>query len=79
MTNANTNTATIPAAATVAYAIGTAIEVRQAGAGQTTIVAASGVTINTSETLKIRKQHASVSLIKVAADEWDLAGDTVAA
>ena len=66
---------TVPANATVAFPVGTEIPVTQKGAGQVTFVAASGVTINTSETLKLRRQNSTALLIKVAADEWDLTGD----
>lgn len=70
---------TVPANATVAFPIGTVVQVRQAGAGQVTIVAAGGVTINTSETLVLRGQHSTAALVKVGVDEWDLTGDLEAA
>lgn len=66
---------TIPLNATVAFPTGTVIQVRQVGAGQVTIVAAGGVTLNSAETLKLRKAGSTVSLIKVATDEWDVTGD----
>ncbi len=76
MTNGSANTVTVPLNSSVAFPIGTEIIVRQAGAGTTTIVATGGVTINTSNTLAIAAQHDSVSLVKVATDEWDLTGAT---
>lgn len=79
MNVASANNLTVPANATVAFPVGTVINVRQAGVGQTTIVASGGVTINTPETLLCRAQHATVSLVKVATDEWDLTGDLEAA
>jgi hypothetical protein len=63
----------------VAFDNGTQIHVRQAGAGQTTIVAGSGVTITTPETLKLRKQHATATLVKISTDGWELMGDLEAA
>lgn len=69
------NDLTVPTNASVAFPVGTVIQIRQVGAGQTTVVAASGVTINSAETLKLRKQGSSAALIKVATDEWDLTGD----
>jgi hypothetical protein len=69
------NTVTVPDAATAAFPIGTVVQIRQAGAGQTTIVASPGVTINSAETLKLRKQGSTAALIKVGANEWDLTGD----
>ena len=69
------NDLTVPANGDVAFPIGTVIQIRQVGAGQTTIVADTGVTINSAETLKLRKQGSSGALIKVDDDEWDLTGD----
>lgn len=76
---ATANTLTVPANSTVAFPVGTVVQLRQVGAGQTTIAAGAGVTINTSETLKLRKAGASGALVKVATDEWDLTGDLEAA
>ena len=73
-TNAAAVTVTVPANATVAYPLGTTIYVRQVGVGQVTLVGAGGVTLNTPDTLKTRKQHATITLTKVATDEWDVSG-----
>lgn len=75
MNVASANDLTVPTNASVAFPIGTVIQIRQSNAGQTTVVASGGVTINTPETLKLRKQHSSAALIKVGTDEWDLTGD----
>jgi hypothetical protein len=48
----------------------------QAGSGQLTIVAETGVTINYPETLALYKQWSSFVLIKVARNTWDFDGDT---
>lgn len=69
------NDLTVPANGDVAFPVGTVIQIRQVGAGQTTVVADTGVSINSPETLKLRKQGSSAALIKVATDEWDLTGD----
>lgn len=66
---------TVPANASVAFPLGTQIVIRNTGAGQVTIVASGGVTINTSQTLKLRAQHSTASLVKVGTNEWDLSGD----
>lgn len=79
MNVASANNLTVPPNSSVSFATGTQIHVRQVGAGKTTIVAGSGVTINTPETLLLRKQKSSATLIKVATDEWDLMGDLEAA
>lgn len=74
--NAAAKTLTVPTNATVAFPIGTTISGNSATAGQLTIVAASGVTINTPETLKLRaRAFTSFVLTKIGTDVWDLAGD----
>lgn len=75
MTSATGVNLTIPPNASVAFPVGTIIQVRQAGAGKVTIVAGSGVTINTPETLLMRKQGSTIALIKVDTNTWDLTGD----
>lgn len=75
MNVASANNLTVPPNGTVAFPVGTVIQLRQVGAGQTTVVAGSGVTVNTGETLKLRGQHSSGALVKVATNEWDLTGD----
>lgn len=69
------NNLTVPANDTVAFPVGTIVEVCQVGAGTTTIVADIGVTVRTPETLVLAGQWSSVSLRKRATDEWVLAGD----
>ncbi len=79
ITSASAHNLTVPANATVAFPIGTIIEIRQAGAGQTTIVPATGVTINSEGGMRrIATQFRSVTLLKVASDTWDLDGSLVA-
>ena len=71
MNVATANNLTIPLDVTVSFAIGTQIEVSQYGAGQTTIVGVSGVTVRSaSGNLKIASQYVAVSLIKIAINEW---------
>lgn len=79
MNNSSANTITVPPNSSVAFPIGTRIDLSQDGAGQTTIVAGTGVTIRTPETLKLRKQWAKATLIKRASDTWDLEGNLEAA
>lgn len=67
---------TIPANATVAFPIGTTIEIAQQGAGQLTITPASGVTINSAGNLtKTRVQYSTCSIRKISTNVWHLAGD----
>lgn len=76
---ASANNLTVPPSSSVAFELGTVINVHQRGAGQTTIVAGVGVTVRTDETLKLRKQWATAVLVKRGADEWVLAGSLEAA
>lgn len=66
---------TVPQDSAVAFPIGTIIDVTQNGAGQVSFVADTNVTINTPETLSLRKQFSSATLIKEAANTWKLTGD----
>ena len=75
MTSATGVNLTVPPNSTVAFPVGTVIQVRQAGAGKVTVVAGGGVSVLTAETLLLRKQGSTASLIKVATDTWDLVGD----
>ena len=79
MSNAGANTLTVPPNSSVAFPVGTRIDVGQDGSGQTTIAAGAGVTIHTPETLKIRKQWGKVTLFKRATDTWDVEGNLEAA
>lgn len=66
---------TIPANATTPFVIGTVFTGVSVG-GQMTIIAGAGVTIRTPRTLLIRNgDYAAFTLIKVATNEWHLAGD----
>jgi hypothetical protein len=75
MSNASANNLTVPLNSSVAYPTGTQINILQTGAGQTTVVATGGVTINAAPGLKLRAQWSSATLIKRATDTWVLVGD----
>lgn len=75
MDNAGANTLTVPPDTAVAFPANTRIDLGQDGDGQTTIAAGAGVTIRTPETLKLRKQWSKASLIRRAANVWDIVGD----
>ena len=79
MNVATANNLTIPLNSSVAFATGTQILLAQYGAGQTTVVATSGVTIRSSGgKLKLNAQYSGASLIKIGSDEWYLFGDIAA-
>jgi hypothetical protein len=76
MNVAGANNLTVPLNSSVAFAIGTEIQVLQYGAGQTTIVATGGVTLRSkSGQLKIGNQYTGVTLKKVGTDEWYVIGN----
>jgi len=76
MNVATANNLTIPLNSSVAFAIGTKIDVVQYGAGQTTFVATGGVTIRSANGwLKMNAQYGSATLVKIATDEWYLFGN----
>jgi len=59
----------------VAYPVGTKIDLAQIGAGQVTVAGAGGVTVNSTPTLKFRAQYSAATCIKTATDTWLLVGD----
>jgi hypothetical protein len=76
MNVASVNNLTVPPSASVAFPIGTIIEICQYGLGQTTIVAGAGVTIRSAGSkMKLTGQYSSCSLRKRGTNEWWLVGD----
>jgi len=75
LSNASAITLTIPPNSSVAYATGTRIDFIQIGAGQVTVAGGTGVTVNSTPTLKFRAQHSAASCIKIGTDTWQLVGD----
>ena len=73
--NGSAQSITIPPNSSVAYAVGTQVQVAGLGAGEVTMVAGSGVTLRSTPGLKLRAQYSSVTCIKIATDEWILVGD----
>lgn len=72
MNNAGDNTVIIPTNATVPFEIGTVIDIRQVGAGVTTVEGASGVTVNAFQNdLSLGETSATAGIVKVGTDEWD--------
>ena len=79
MNKATANNLTVPPNSSVAFPIGTQILIAQYGAGQTTVVAGSGVTIRSaSGQLKMTGQYSAASLTKRGTNEWYLFGDLTA-
>jgi hypothetical protein len=77
-TSGSAVSATVPANATIAFPVGTQIDVMQAGAGKVTLVAAGSVTIQSiSGNKAIAAQYVGVTLLKVGTDVWRLMGSLI--
>ena len=68
-------TCTVPPNSSVAFPVGTIIEVAALGAGQVTLTPGSGVTLRSASGLKLRTQYSVSAIRKRATDEWVCAGD----
>ena len=76
MNNGSSNTCTVPPNSSVAFPVGSRLAVTRYGAGSTTIVAGSGVTLRSSGSgLAIDAQYGVVEIYKRATDEWVVYGD----
>lgn len=76
ITAATAANVTIPPNSSVAFPVGTVIEVYQHGAGTVSFVAGAGVTIRSrGGVLNVAGQYGSAALRKRATDEWVLIGD----
>ena len=70
------NNLTVPQNSSIGFTTGTQVMVAQYGAGQTTLVADTNVTIRSANAaLKTRAQYSGVTLVKVATNEWYAFGD----
>ena len=78
MNKATANNLTVPLNTTAAIPVNTQIIVKQAGAGQTTIVAEGGVTINSvGGRLKLATQYSGCVLTKIDTNIWTCDGDLI--
>jgi len=74
--NASAIALTIPPNSSVAYGIGTQINIMQLGAGQVTITAGAGVTLRSAGSkLKTNAQYAVATCCKIASDTWVVVGN----
>jgi len=74
--NASSIVLTIPPNSSVAYGIGTQINIMQLGAGQVTITAGAGVTLRSAGSkLKTNAQYAVATCCKIATDTWVVVGN----
>ena len=73
--SSSATTVTIPTDASVAFPVGTSLDILQVGTGQVTIAGASGVTVNATPGLKLRTQWSGATLFKRASNTWVVYGD----
>ena len=74
--NASPIALTIPPASSVAYGIGTQINIMQLGAGTVTITAGAGVTLQSAGSkLKTHAQYAVATCVKIDTDTWVAVGN----
>jgi hypothetical protein len=78
ISKSSATTLTIPTNSSVAYPVGTTIDIIQTGTGQVTIAGAGGVTVNATPGLKLRTQWSSATLLKRAENTWLVYGDLTA-
>jgi hypothetical protein len=74
-TKATSMSIIVPLNSAAAYSVGQRIDIMQYGAGQVTISGDTGVTVRATPTNKLRATYSTASIIKIATDEWVLAGD----
>lgn len=76
MNNASANTVTIPTNASVAFPVGTKINIMREGAGGTIIQADTGVTLNgvVGGSVSILQQYDGATISKRATDTWIVTG-----
>jgi hypothetical protein len=76
--NAGATTVTVPPNSSVAFSVGTQIDVAQVGAGKVTFAIGAGVTINSlSGNKALAGQYAAGTLLKTATDTWLLMGTLI--
>jgi hypothetical protein len=77
--NAAAIAVTIPPNSSVAYPVGTVLNLAQTGAGQVTVSGGAGVTVvstgATAATPNTRAQYSSLSCIQTSANNWLVVGD----
>lgn len=75
MNNSGANHVLVTKSATVAWVVGTMIQIIQLGTGTTSVLADTGVDIKTAGSLACRAQNSSMVLTYLGANVWLLSGD----
>lgn len=74
--NASANTLTVPPNSSVNFPVRSRVDIGSLGAGICTVTAGAGVTILSSNGLKLRAQNSGGTLVQLTTDTWWLNGDT---
>jgi hypothetical protein len=74
-TNSSTVNFVIPTNDAEAFEVGQRIDLTQYGTGLVEVLGDTGVTVRATPTSKLRAQYSVASVIKIATNEWLLAGD----
>ena len=76
MSNAGANTFTVPPNSSVAFGIGTQLNIAQLSTGSTSIVAGAGVTLNSDGAkLTLNAQYAVATCVKTDTNTWFVVGN----
>lgn len=75
LNNASAITLTIPANASVAFPVGTQIELAQLGAGQVTVAITTDTLYSSGSKTKLTGQYSTAVITKITSTSWILAGD----
>ena len=75
LSNSSAITLTVPPNSSVAFDVGTYIDLAQIGVGQVTVAQGSGVTVNATPGLKLRAIYAGATLRKTGTNTWLMFGD----
>jgi hypothetical protein len=79
LNNAAAITLTVPPNSSIAFPIGTQIDIVQGAGGQVTVTPGSGVSIVSADSYrKLAKVYAAATLVKIATDGWLLTGNLAA-
>ena len=75
LSNAGSIVLTVPNEATIAFPIGSFIDILRYGLGSVTVTPQSPVTLRATPSAILRAQYSGATLVKIASDEWSLVGD----
>jgi hypothetical protein len=74
-TNSSSINIVIPTNEAEEFSIGQRVDIIQYGTGQVTVLGDTGVDVRSTPTNKLRARYSTASIIKIAENEWVLAGD----